>query len=351
MPDSDNPNELAKPSFTRLQQWSAQRLEWTMKKISTFLRDRSGATAVTFALMLVPLLGMTGLAVDYTRASSDRSRLQGVADSAALAGASVFTGANKSAAEASARAYLRGNLGAEADRLEVGFDASNQRVTVSLRGETNTLFMKILARDKVNIGVKAEALAPLKPTSAEIQIGEVYGHWAKKVSVIVVRPGTTREVVLGTVTYEASDLEDLNNRGTGKTTMDPADGKITLGEYDKFYLRMEVKHKPCNIGRYDSNTSSRYVTCSPTRNSDYKNYDATYTTNNTAQSRYLFVGDTANSLKQLPDDASLEELLNCDQQWHFHGWEDGGGWDKQDFFYKIKAACKAVDGEYVRLTR
>lgn len=322
-----------------------------MKKIRNFLKDRSGATAVTFALLLVPMVGMTGLAVDYTRASSDRSRLQGIADSAALAGASVFTGENKAAAEASARAYLHANLGAEMDKLQVGFDTSNQRVIVSLTGETNTLFMKVLAKEKVAIGVLAEALAPLKPSSAEIQIGAAYGHWAKKVSVIVIRPGTTKEVVLGTVIYEASDLSAENGRGTGKTIIDPADGKIMLGEYKEFFLRMEVKQKPCNIGRYDSNTSSRYVTCSPTTSSEYKNYDLKFTTNDPAQSKYLFVGDTADTLKQLEDGATLEELLDCDQQWHFHGWEDGGGWDKQDFFYKIKAACKAVDGEYVRLTR
>ncbi len=47
-----------------------------MKKFTKFLKDRSGATAVTFGLLLVPLLGMTGLAVDYSLASNERSKLQ-----------------------------------------------------------------------------------------------------------------------------------------------------------------------------------------------------------------------------------------------------------------------------------
>lgn len=321
-----------------------------MKKIRNFLKDRSGATAVTFALMLVPLVGMTGLAVDYTRATTDRSRLQGAADSAALAGASVFTGANASAAESAARAYLKGNLGAEADRLQIGFNTNNQRVTVSLRGETNTLFMKVLAKDKVDIGVHAQALAPLKPSSAEIEIGEVFGHWAKKVSVIVVRPGTTKEVVLGTAIYEASNLSAENNRGTGKTTLNPPNGKIALGEYSKFYLRMEVKKKPCNIGRADS-VKNGLIQCTASSDEAYKNYNLTFTTNDATQSNHLFVGDAPNALKQLDNNVTLEDLLDCDQQWRYHGWEDGGGWDKQDFFYRIKAQCKAVDGEYVRLTQ
>lgn len=324
-----------------------------MKKIRNFLKDRRGATAVTFGLMLVPILGMTGLAVDYTRASSDRSRLQNAADSAALAGASVFTGANVQAAQDRATAYLRANLGAEADNVTMSFSADNQLVNVGIRGETNSLFMQILNKDKVDIGVNAQALAPLKPTSAEIDIGEVYGHWAKKVSIIVVRPGSTKEVVLGTVTYEASDLEAEDWRGIGKTTMVPENGKITLGEYKELYLRMDVKKGPCDVGRYDSNTSSRYVTCSPSSLDKYKNYDSTYRTDDETQVHHLFVGDTATTLKQLPEgsDPPLDKLLNCDQQWHFHGWEDGGGWPKQDFFYKIKSACNAVDGEHVRLTQ
>lgn len=42
----------------------------------TFLRDETGAIALVFALLLVPMLGAVGLAVDYQRLSTARQFLQ-----------------------------------------------------------------------------------------------------------------------------------------------------------------------------------------------------------------------------------------------------------------------------------
>ncbi|MEJ1118951.1 Tad domain-containing protein [Phyllobacterium sp. CCNWLW109] len=321
-----------------------------MKKIRNFLKDRSGATAVTLALLLVPMVGMTGLAVDYTRASGDRSRLQGIADSAALAGASVFTGENKAAAEASARAYLRAHLGAEMDKMQVGFDTSNQRVIVSLAGETNTLFMKVLAKEKVAIGVLAEALAPLKPSSATITINTVTGWYYKRVSIYVTRGG--KDVRVGTITYTATDHSGAGGKGSGIT--DPDTGKpvtFELGEYDEGSLRMvmQVKTDGCDIGYRNTSTNNKVV-CKADTGSKYKTYNATYSTLDSSTYTNLFVDGvrlTATATNPLA-------LLDCDQKEHDHWWEDGGSPAsviEPDFLYKIKAACKAVDGEYVRLTR
>ena len=56
-------------------------------------RDDTGAIAVTFALMLIPLLLAIGAAVDFSRGQQFRSALQQAADSAALAGASAYVNA------------------------------------------------------------------------------------------------------------------------------------------------------------------------------------------------------------------------------------------------------------------
>ncbi|WP_420408555.1 TadE/TadG family type IV pilus assembly protein [Hoeflea sp.] len=50
-----------------------------------FLKDRSGNFAIFTALMLVPVFGAAGLALDYSNALSIKTDIQGVADSAALA--------------------------------------------------------------------------------------------------------------------------------------------------------------------------------------------------------------------------------------------------------------------------
>ena len=50
-----------------------------------FIRDRSGNFGILAALMLVPVIGAAGLALDYTNALSIKGRIQGAADAAALA--------------------------------------------------------------------------------------------------------------------------------------------------------------------------------------------------------------------------------------------------------------------------
>jgi Flp pilus assembly protein TadG len=172
---------LLRPLCFQLDARRSKRLEWDMKRLREFLKDRRGATALTFALLLVPIMGMTGLAVDYSIASNERSKLQDAADAAALAGASIFTGANASAAEARARAYLKANLGAEADTIAVTFkfDAKNNNVTANLSGQTSTMFMHLLNQNNVSVGVTSTALAPLKPTTASITVDSVYGYWFK----------------------------------------------------------------------------------------------------------------------------------------------------------------------------
>ena len=52
-------------------------------------RDREGSVAATFALALIPLVGLVGAAVDYSAANSARTNLQ-VALDAALTGAGRF---------------------------------------------------------------------------------------------------------------------------------------------------------------------------------------------------------------------------------------------------------------------
>tara|TARA_R110002050_G_scaffold158246_7_gene287223 strand:- start:39155 stop:40447 length:1293 start_codon:yes stop_codon:yes gene_type:complete len=50
-----------------------------------FLRDRSGNFGLMFAVLLVPVVGAAGLALDYSNASAVNTQVQGAADAAAVA--------------------------------------------------------------------------------------------------------------------------------------------------------------------------------------------------------------------------------------------------------------------------
>ena len=47
-------------------------------------RDERGNTAVLFALALIPMMGFVGAAVDYSRATNFRAKMNQAADAAAL---------------------------------------------------------------------------------------------------------------------------------------------------------------------------------------------------------------------------------------------------------------------------
>jgi len=74
-----------------LQDLARRSLARLLGRAARFRADATGQVAVTFALVLTPLVGGVGAAVDYSRASSVRTGLQAALDAAVLAGAGDTT--------------------------------------------------------------------------------------------------------------------------------------------------------------------------------------------------------------------------------------------------------------------
>ena len=55
------------------------------RQAEAFADDRRGGVMVVFAIAIVPVIFLTGMALDYGRASSAQMKLQAAADAAALA--------------------------------------------------------------------------------------------------------------------------------------------------------------------------------------------------------------------------------------------------------------------------
>lgn len=60
---------------------------WFIKKIRRFRHDKTGAAAVLFGLVLLPVMFLLGTAIDYQRAVSAKMALQYAVDAGALAAA------------------------------------------------------------------------------------------------------------------------------------------------------------------------------------------------------------------------------------------------------------------------
>jgi Flp pilus assembly protein TadG len=93
------------------------------------LRNTGGNAAIAFALALVPIVGATGIAIDYSRAYRVQADLQYSVDAAALAGAAELSGES---IEAAVDAAMSANFGDGAGDYDVGHDLDIQSDTVTV---------------------------------------------------------------------------------------------------------------------------------------------------------------------------------------------------------------------------
>jgi Putative Flp pilus-assembly TadE/G-like len=79
---------LAAPTLERTAAPKAgfARLTTTSRFADLFRKDESGSTAMMFSLMIMPVMFLTGMAVDYSRMITVKQRMQTAIDAAALAG-------------------------------------------------------------------------------------------------------------------------------------------------------------------------------------------------------------------------------------------------------------------------
>jgi Flp pilus assembly protein TadG len=151
-----------------------------MRGLRCFLSDQRGNVAITFAAALVPTIGLTGAAVDYTRATQVKSRLQAATDAAALAAVAMK---GKTLDERSTAAKrMVGETVSGTENLLVLADASAKQATVAATASVRTSLMQVLNIPSVAIAARSKAvriksgpppcILALNPTaSSSIDIG------------------------------------------------------------------------------------------------------------------------------------------------------------------------------------
>lgn len=128
--------------------------------INKFAKNRSGAFAMQFALMVVPLCACTGLAIDGGRAFLARFELASAIDAAALAVGSQPEDATEEQLDEVARKFVEMNFKTEHDdpvALEL-VDLGGEDEALMLRGSVriNTFFMPIIGQPYVDVEAESE---------------------------------------------------------------------------------------------------------------------------------------------------------------------------------------------------
>ncbi|HKY85951.1 MAG TPA: pilus assembly protein [Pseudorhodoplanes sp.] len=78
--------------------------------LQAFRSDKSGNVMITFAIAMVPVIGLTGAAVDYSRANSAKSAMQAATDATALILSKEAQGLDSGQLKAKALSYFTANF-------------------------------------------------------------------------------------------------------------------------------------------------------------------------------------------------------------------------------------------------
>jgi Flp pilus assembly protein TadG len=149
-------------------------LSAALHSIRSFRRSTSGNVAMIFGLALIPVLGMVGAGVDYSRAANLRARLQAAADAAAV-GAIAKTSAAYTAAQSMTtdgsiasgvtaatnifNADISGKTGFSVTAFNADVQRTGQQVTatITFTATLPTFFMQLLGTTTMTVGGTAAA--------------------------------------------------------------------------------------------------------------------------------------------------------------------------------------------------
>jgi len=133
--------------------------------VRRFLSDRDGSLAVSFGFLSVPLVMVTGMAVDYSRVAYARTSLQAVVDSTALSIANPRYGDPaqiKAAAVSIFESQLREKLNlAQTPKLEVSVLDDGKSVLVKASTSVSTTLLAILGMSEMEIAAQAKGIRGL----------------------------------------------------------------------------------------------------------------------------------------------------------------------------------------------
>lgn len=124
-------------------------------------RHQGGNVAMLFGLMLIPLIGMMGLAVDSARAYSVKLRLQESIDSAALVGAKNFSSPhrNQMITDYFDENWKAGFMGSATPTLNITPNTLQRTITITAQVQMPTVFMWLFNRPSVTIGTLTSSVS------------------------------------------------------------------------------------------------------------------------------------------------------------------------------------------------
>jgi len=150
------------------------------RSLNKFIRraasDKRGNVAVIFAFVLIPLLGLVGAAVDYTRANAARTALQTALDSTALMISKDIASIPQSQIQSRAQQYFNAlytNTSAPIPSIQVTYtpnSGSGSTVVVTGNGSMQTDFLKVLGSSLNQLQIGASSTTTWGQTKLRVAL-------------------------------------------------------------------------------------------------------------------------------------------------------------------------------------
>ncbi|MCB1475565.1 MAG: hypothetical protein H6883_09070 [Rhodobiaceae bacterium] len=139
----------------------ASALQGLLGLCGKFGRDHRGNISIIFGATIVPVVALTGAAIDFTAAHNVKIKLQAAADAAALAATRNY-GKNWATRQQIATDTFNGNLQSvsNADNIQFSIVDTGQSHHVDASATVETSMMGLMGIDQMHIAVDAEAISP-----------------------------------------------------------------------------------------------------------------------------------------------------------------------------------------------
>jgi Flp pilus assembly protein TadG len=126
---------------------------------SRFLKDRHGGVAPMFALAIIPVVGLVGAAVDYSRGNAVKVSMQAALDATALAMAKLAPTLTSSQLQQRSTAYFQAVFNhpdAKGVTITPTYStAGGPQLTIAVKGTVDTTFMRVMGHTSMDVGSTA----------------------------------------------------------------------------------------------------------------------------------------------------------------------------------------------------
>ena len=203
-------------------------------KLKSLLESRDGNFALTFALLLIPLVSAAGLAVDYSQLTHQRSQLQEALDAATLAALSPETMSDADRIKLAEQYFLSNAQNPCTTKPNVTIANTNDRVDASAGCMVHMAFVGILgfkslpinaiaaAKKSVSAGGMPMCVIALNPTMDKALLESGGSVWDAQNCKVQVNSASAKAVILsGGSSLKAGENCFVGKVGQGLSMVSP----------------------------------------------------------------------------------------------------------------------------------